>query len=187
MSVSELELQDEETIELGSITLKKHSNLFKLEPLSLFPYEKKDNVWVSVTIERNLGLSVLSRTLYTGFDFVSDVGGLSGFLLGFLAMIVGAWNHNSFDNRMVSHLYRIRHDKIPKKNTSIKVSRWPQCKDLLFSKFPLRCSKFKCCEKSRYDKALEDARNSLGQEIQIYHIIRKLRYFNQAISELLPE
>ena len=115
MSVSELELQDEETIELGSITLKEHSNLFKLEPLSLFPYEKKDNVWVSVTIERNLGLSVLSRTLYTGFDFVSDVGGLSGFLLGFLAMIVGAWNHNSFDNRMVSHLYRIRHHKIPKK------------------------------------------------------------------------
>lgn len=165
MSVSELELQDNVSIELGSVTLAEHSNLFKLEPLSLFPYEKKDSVWVSVTIERNLGISVLSRTIYTGFDFVSDVGGLSGFLLGFLAMIVGAWNYNSFDNRMISQLYRIQHKSIPKKSMPIKVSRWPQCKALLCSIFPFRCKCWKCCRKSRYELAMEGARDGLGQEI----------------------
>ena len=44
----------------------------------------------------------LSRTIYTIFDFVSDVGGLSGFLYGFFTIIAGIWNYNSFDNAMAS-------------------------------------------------------------------------------------
>jgi len=64
------------SIELGDVTLHEESGLFKLDPLSLLPYEKKDDVWVSVTLERGLGLTEYSRTTYTGFDFISDVGGL---------------------------------------------------------------------------------------------------------------
>ena len=57
-------------------------------------------------MERNLGITSLSRTIYTAFDFVSDVGGLSGFLLSFFTIIIRIWNFNSFDNIMASKLYR---------------------------------------------------------------------------------
>lgn len=87
---------------MGQVTLDEQDNLFKLEPLSLFPYEKKDNVWVSVTLERNLGISELNRTIYTGFDFISDVGGLSGSLAGGFAIFIAIWNYNSFDNTMAA-------------------------------------------------------------------------------------
>ena len=56
MSVSNLYLQDSLEIELGDVTLHQETGLFSLDPLSLYPYEKKDNVWVSVTLERNLDL-----------------------------------------------------------------------------------------------------------------------------------
>ena len=105
INVSNLELQDEITFELGDVTLNEQEGLFSLQPLSLYPYEKKDNVWVSITLERNLNMKELQRTLYNGFDFVSDVGGLSGFLLGFFGIIVGIWNYNSFDNTMASQLF----------------------------------------------------------------------------------
>ena len=42
----------------------------------ILPYELSDNVWVSVTVEMNLNRMEYSRSRYTAFDFLSDVGGL---------------------------------------------------------------------------------------------------------------
>ena len=56
MSMSNLYLQDGLEIELGDVTLYQEKGLFMLEPKSLYPYEKRDSVWVSVTLERNLDL-----------------------------------------------------------------------------------------------------------------------------------
>ena len=77
------------------------------------PYEKKDNVWVSITLERNLALTELQRTTYNFFDFVSDIGGLSGFLFPFFAIIVNIWSFNAFDNTMVSNLFKMSSPKNP--------------------------------------------------------------------------
>ena len=93
------------TLELGDVTLNEQEGVFTLQPLSLMPYEKKDNVWVSVTLERSLDIKELQRTTYNTFDFVSDVGGLSGALLSFFTIIVSVWNFNSMDNTMASQLY----------------------------------------------------------------------------------
>lgn len=108
LSVSNLYLQDSSSIELGDVTLHEEAGLFAINPLSIMPYEKKDNVWVSVTIERDLHLTELQRTTYNFFDFVSDIGGLSGFLFPFFAIVVNIWSFNSFDNTMVSKLFRIQ-------------------------------------------------------------------------------
>ena len=48
---------------------------------------------------------------------LSDIGGLSSILITFIVIILATWNHNSFDNFMVSRLY-----KILKKNEDIKES-----------------------------------------------------------------
>ena len=154
------------------------------------PYEKKDNVWVSISLERNLVITELSRTLYTAFDFVSDVGGLSGFLFSFFTIITSVWNFNSFDNIMASQLYRFArapHEPGTDKTLPILVSKSPNFKDYLRSCLPALCLNGKFCGHSRYDRALLRARVHLGQEIQIYNIVRLLRYFNEAMIELLPE
>ena len=51
---------------------------------------------------------MISRSIYTGFDFLSDIGGLEGLLVQILAVVVGWYNYNLFDNMMVSRLYRMK-------------------------------------------------------------------------------
>ena len=43
------------------------------------------------------------------------------------------------------------------------------------------------CKKTRYEKAMARAREQLTQEVQINNIVRMMRYFNQAIAEIIPE
>ena len=66
------------------------------------PYEWKDNVWVSVTVEIDFNLTVIERKIYTLFELLSDIGGLSQILSLMGAILVSAWNYNSFDNMMVT-------------------------------------------------------------------------------------
>ena len=131
--------------------------LFKLEQLYSLPYEKKDNVWVSITIERSLAVLEVARTVYTGFDFLSDVGGLSGILVSSLVLFVGAWNHNAFDNFMSANLFRVMKppptwfgNRAMKKNPDteligkerIELKARPNCLDLIKSLLP---KKLQCC------------------------------------------
>jgi len=103
-----------------------------MEQITTFPYEKKDNVWICVTLERNLAMTEFSRTIYTAFDFLSDVGGLSGILMSFLAISVGLWNYNSFENAMASHLFKFRRRPEEKSSagSNIKPSVSPNCLDI---------------------------------------------------------
>ena len=64
----------------------------------------------------DLSKLVYQRTVYTGFDLLSDIGGLGGMLMLIFAILVGIWQFQSFDNYMVSRLFKIRKpaDKIEK-------------------------------------------------------------------------
>lgn len=104
----ELELKDNLSIDLNELTQIEKDGLFKLEQLQDRPYEKEDDVWVSVTIERSLTTIAFERQVYNMFDFLSDVGGLSGILVYGLAIFVKAWNYNRFDNFMVTNLYKMK-------------------------------------------------------------------------------
>lgn len=90
---------------LNDFTVNEEEDLFSLRQYPVLPYEKPDNTWISVTIEMDFSLQTYERTLYTLFDMLSDIGGLSGILIAILALIVSAWTYNSFDNAMVRDLY----------------------------------------------------------------------------------
>ena len=96
---------------LDEITKIEMDHLFRLSEQKSLPYEKFDNTWVSVTLEMNLDLIHYERQVYTVFDMLSDVGGLSGLFVSSFAMLVGLWNFNSFDNFMVSRLFKIKKPK----------------------------------------------------------------------------
>ena len=70
------------------------------------PYEFTDNVWVSVTIEMDLNRMEYSRSRYTAFDLLSDVGGLKGMFAEIFVAFLAAWNFNAVDNFMSTKLFR---------------------------------------------------------------------------------
>ena len=61
---------------LDTLTMIEKKHLFRLERQYPMPYEKFDNTWVSITIERALDVMFYERQVYTVFDMLSDVGGL---------------------------------------------------------------------------------------------------------------
>ena len=76
--------------------------LFKLNELTIMPYEKPDNTWIMVSVEMDLDRIDYSRSRFTVFDLLSDVGGLFGIFFSVFAVFMAAWNHNALDNYMVA-------------------------------------------------------------------------------------
>ena len=83
-------------------------DLFTVNQLVSLPYEDNDNVWISVTIEMDLNMMHYERKVYTVFDMLSDVGGLSGILTTIFWVLSAIWNYQAFDNFMVSRLFKMR-------------------------------------------------------------------------------
>ena len=102
-----LELQDYEAIQLDDWTEMAKYDLFTLSELKVLPYEKPDNTWISVTVEMDLNRIDYSRSRYTVFDLLSDVGGLSGIFFSTFSIFMLAWNHNALENFMVAHLFKV--------------------------------------------------------------------------------
>ena len=50
---------------------------------------------------------MIARDGYNVLDFLSDVGGMQGMLASLALFFLAVWNHNYFDNHMVSRLYKI--------------------------------------------------------------------------------
>ena len=173
---------------LDDWTLQPYEDLFKVSRKEVLPYEKADNVWLSVTLEMDLNLMTYERTLYTMFDLLSDVGGLSGILVTIMTLIMTIWNYNSFDDLMVASLFNIKSeasydDGLRSEPEQIKVSHTPHCKEFLLSLLPGRS---KCCRK-RKEHAMHQARDKLAEETNIIEIVQSWRYMKSALEQLMPD
>ena len=124
-------------IEMGAFTLGTKENLFSIVQLPTMPYEKDDNVWLSISLERNLNKKELSRTIYTGFDFLSDIGGLVDTLFIIMAVFVNLWNYNALYNNLVSKIYDIKPastiDGQQERSIPFRPDRLPYCAIWLLS------------------------------------------------------
>lgn len=58
----------------------------------MLPYERDDNVWVSITVEMDRDLTTYERTVYNLLDLLADIGGLMGSLFVFCNFIAAVWN-----------------------------------------------------------------------------------------------
>ena len=56
----------------------------------------------------SLNLSQVERNVYTMFDMLSDIGGLSGILVSTFALMASIWNYLAYDNYLVSRLFIVR-------------------------------------------------------------------------------
>ena len=56
----------------------------------------------------DLSMREYERKHYTFFDYLSDIGGLTGMLIPVFSIILKIWNYNSFDNYVASRLFKIK-------------------------------------------------------------------------------
>lgn len=163
-----------------------------MQKQELLPYEKKDSVWISVTVEMNLDVQHYERKVFTYFDMLSDIGGLTGILGTIFGLISAQWNYDSFDNHMVSRLFKIKkpEDEISPeeeyfaRSSFIQYDGLPFCFNWMLSLLPKCCH---CCKRSRKQIALQMAREKLNKEINIIEIVKSWRYYESALHHLLPE
>ena len=144
---------------LDDMTKHEYLDVFKLTRKELLPYEKRDNTWISVTVEMNLNLMTYERSLYTLFDLLSDVGGLSGILFTMFGAVITLWNFNSLNNLLVSDLFNFKtpsaHETVTGRKKAgvegIKKSRMPYCREQLICCLPRKCTA--CC-RGRKERAM---------------------------------
>lgn len=156
------------------------------------PYEKDYDVQMDITYERNKDLINVSRDGYTILDWISDIGGIQGILISAIAIILGYWNYNYFDNYMVQKLYMIAKSDAEGKVYSSDEDRLQGLNISMFSGlFDAICdtlpSCLQCCRSSRNDLGLAMGRDKLYKETNIVNIIQSRRYFNAALKTLLSK
>ena len=131
--------------------------MFSVSKKDVMPYEVANNIHINVTFEMSFSLVKYFRTVYTYFDLLSDVGGLTGMFFSIFAIIVSFWTYNSFDNLMVSKLFKMKRESVENADGSeksrkftdssyLKMSHFPFCKELIIAWTP-GC--FVCCKLTR--------------------------------------
>ena len=101
-------MQDTVAIHLDKLTKNERDDLFTINQKANIPYESFDNVWLSITLEMDLDVSHIERDVYTFFDMLSDVGGLTGILTTLFSFLASIWNFEALDDFMVSRLFKIK-------------------------------------------------------------------------------
>ena len=137
---------------------------FNLEPFK--SYEKDYDVQVDITIEMDLNLTVIAREGYTILDWISDIGGMQGMLLGLIAFLVAIWNYNQFQNYMVTRLYKMekkdaregKYENYDERSDFIFPCPGSNPRDCICDKLP-GC--FQCCRSGRRDKSIDLGRQKL--------------------------
>ena len=90
------------------MTELEDESVFRLNMQPSVSYEKDYDVQMDITVEMDLNLTLIARDVYTALDWLSDIGGMQGMLIGAVAIFLSFfWNHNQFNNYMVTRLYKM--------------------------------------------------------------------------------
>ena len=148
---------------------------------------------MDITIEMNLSESVIARAGYNLLDYLSAIGGMQAMLMSCVAYFLAIWNYNSFENFMVTRLFRMRKknaEKIEnpwKRSSYVKPGFFANITDYICAWVPTLLRSCKCCNWNRKATYFEKARVQLENEINIIDIIKSRRYFAMALKVLLTK
>ena len=92
-------------MQLAEIT-EEEGTFFSVKANTVRPYEYYDDVHISVAYEFDLNLYRIDREAYNLLDWLGDLGGLKEALMIIFAFIYGLFNQDTFDNFLVSKLFR---------------------------------------------------------------------------------
>ena len=73
--------------------------------------EREYDVMMEISVQRNLDMTMVAREGYTVLDYLSDIGGMQGILVGTFTFILKLWNYNYLEDHLVSKLFKFRETK----------------------------------------------------------------------------
>ena len=132
-------------------------------------------LWIGMSLNR----IVHSRTVYSIFDLLADVGGLSDILFqigGMLLSSITFLTGSGLNRLLISSIFKTNVRKGPKKNGTASKKDFSSdgMKETIKSRVPLRvgcCKWWNCCDRTiRYQ---EKAEGLISKEIDIVRFIRR--------------
>ena len=114
-------------------------------------------------IERSLDVLKVERTVSTLTDLMSDVGGFFGLLVMFGRVFSRLWNFNSFNNFLVTRLYKVIK---PKEKIGEVTPYFDRSEFIQKNNLP-QCLTFLCRYRTRKEIAMRKAREKLNEELNV--------------------
>ena len=131
-------------------------------------------------------VTIIERSVYSTFQLLGDVGGFQGLFLSVGATFVGFWNYYNAENFLIGNLFLSPLSKDKDFDKKLDPVKQYAFKEYLQESLPKFCLRMGCLKRSRYDKIFHKARNDLQQEMDLVKLLQKLRYFEDALSSILP-
>ena len=136
-----------------------------------------------------LDLKYASRSVYTLFELLGNVGGLAGILFPLATQLYSLSLFQSTENMLVDNLYKpsVALDKLALegRNRLRHRDRSP-LKEYLQSCRPKMCRVY-CLRTTKVDRFYRKARDRLEKELDLVKLLRRQRLFTLAISSLLDK
>lgn len=88
-------------------------------------------------------------------------------LISTIVVMLSIWNHNNFDNYMVTRLFKFERNERPIEAGAIR-----NLKEYAKSWMPNCCQRFKCCQPSKLDRTFISGRKKLAKEANIMGIVK---------------
>ena len=93
---------------LNEVTELADTSVFRFDSMPMRSYERDLDTQTEIRLEMNFDILEISRDSYKVVDFLSDIGGMQGMLMGGALLFLGFWNFNNFDNILVQKLFIVK-------------------------------------------------------------------------------
>ena len=102
------------------------------------------SVLSGIEIQNDLDLTVLSREVYTIFDMLSDIGGITSAIMTILVFLLNILNYMHFESYMASRVFFIQEEE--SNSSAFEASSCGNIAEYIIDTIPKRVQ---CCKKSR--------------------------------------
>ena len=139
------------------------------------------NTRLSIRFQVSSDRHVVIYRLFSFFDLLAQVGGLSIALTMLAAAANNFFNFQAGDNHLVQRLYKTK----PSKDFPV-VKAQEGFREYLQSCLP-SCLVCDCLIHKKKDEFFAKGRTQLAKELDIVQLLRKVRFYDQAMKKLLEE
>ena len=127
--------------------------------------------------EMKLDATKLTRSVYTFWTVISEVGGLFGILISLSSSTLSVLDHQKSENYLVNQLYyeidlNVPDANQPKTRTCSNSGSQSAIKEYFQGCLPNCCLKLRCLRRSKKDVYFSRARELLSKETDIVALIR---------------
>ena len=156
---------------------------FEIERYDSFASSINPATSLSINFSMNMDAVKVTRSVYTFFDLLGNVGGLAGILFSIVAFLHSICKFNASENSLVEQLYQEAVDTdLP------KASAQSSCKEYLWSCFPsCLLPRSRCLRERQKDKLYAMGRDLLVAELDVVKMLRVMRFNHLALKRLLGQ